>query len=149
MPAVPGVGPVAVRAGHRFAFVDGGTPSTAGIGSNEEVAVLFSMVQLAASLPSVFAVLVAQVQVHADPSTDGLPGAAFMQRLLDWLGVVGLFLGLGSLLLGGGLWAVSQHMGYQSGSSTGRKAVLGGALAAILVGLGPAIVNGLYQAARG
>ncbi len=88
-------------------------------------------------------------QVSADPSADGLPGADFIQRLLDWAGMVGLFLGLGSLLVGGGLWAVAQHSGNQYGASTGRKAVLGGALAAILVGLGPAIVNGLYQAARG
>lgn len=88
-------------------------------------------------------------QVSADPSADGMPGAGFLQRLLDWTGMLGLFLGLGSLLLGGGLWAISQHGGNQYGASAGRKAVLGGGLAAILVGLGPDLVNGLYQAARG
>lgn len=88
-------------------------------------------------------------QVSANPTADGLPGAQFIQRLLDWAGMVGLFLGLASLLIGGGMWAVSQHSGNQYGASTGRKAVLGGALAAILVGLGPSLINGLYQASRG
>jgi hypothetical protein len=88
-------------------------------------------------------------QVSANPSSAGLPGAAFIQRLLDWAGMVGLFLGLGSILIGGGMWAVSQHAGNQHGASSGRKAVLGGALAAVLVGVGPSLVNGLYQAARG
>jgi len=88
-------------------------------------------------------------QVSADPSSEGLPGAGFLQRLLDWTGMLGLFLGLGSVLLGGGLWAIAQHGGNQYGASAGRKAVLGGALAAVLVGLGPELVNGLYQAARG
>jgi hypothetical protein len=113
----------------------------------EEESVFASLVQAAAA--SVDAVGVVVAQVSADPSADGMPGAGFLQRLLDWTGMVGLFLGLGSLLLGGGLWAISQHGGNQYGASTGRKAVLGGALAAILVGLGPDLINGLYQAARG
>lgn len=100
-------------------------------------------VRLLVDAPRVFA------QVSTNPSPAGLPGAAFIQRLLDWAGMVGLFLGLGSLLIGGGVWAVSQHSGNQIGANAGRKAVFGGALAAVLVGLGPAIVNGLYQAARG
>lgn len=87
--------------------------------------------------------------VTADPSADGLPGAAFVQQILNWAAQIALWGSLAALLIGAALWGMAESAGngYQAG--TGRKMAIGGALGAALAALAPEIVNALFDAANG
>jgi hypothetical protein len=53
------------------------------------------------------------------------------------------------LLVGAGIWGISQHFGngYQAGK--GKILAAAGAVGAVLTGLAPIVVNTLFNAARG
>lgn len=89
------------------------------------------------------------VQVQVEPSAEGLPGAEFVQTLLNWLGQIALWGSLASLLVGGAVWGLSQHAGngYQAGR--GRTFAIGGAIGAVLAALAAPIVNGLFGGVGG
>ena len=86
-------------------------------------------------------------QVSAPPSTDGLPGAQLIEKLLGWLTSGALWGSLASLLVGAMIWGLSQHNGYAPGASKGRMLAIAGVVGALLAGLAPTIVNGLYSVA--
>ncbi len=92
-------------------------------------------------------VVLAQVQVN--PTSTDFPGGDMFQQLIDWAAQFGLWGSVASLLIGAGIWGVSQQFG--NGFQSGKGKVLAGcgALGAVLTGLAPIIVNGLYNAARG
>ena len=98
----------------------------------------------------VLAMLISWVgaDVDADPTSQGLPGAGFLQRLIDWAAQVGLWGSLGAILVGAAMFGLSQQAGNYMGASRGKHIVLGGAVGAALTGLAPAIVNLLFQASR-
>jgi hypothetical protein len=87
-------------------------------------------------------------QVAVNPSTDGMPGAALFQKLLDWLAQSGLWLALASVILGGGILGLAQHMGSGVQAGKGRMIVLGGIAGGLLIGMAPSLINLLYSAAR-
>lgn len=95
--------------------------------------------------------LVALVSVFADvsvtPSSSGLPGAAMMQQLLNWLSQVALWGSLASILAGAAVYGLSQNTGNYNGAFRGKQLASAGAVGAILAGLAPTAVNLLFRAA--
>ena len=88
-------------------------------------------------------------QVNVTPTGAGMPGAALVQQLLGWLSQLALWGSLASLLLGAGLYGVSQHAGNYHGGLRGKQLALAGAAGACLAGVAPAAVNLLFKAAGG
>lgn len=86
--------------------------------------------------------------VSAPASTDGMPGTALITKLLGWAAQLGLWAAIGSILAGAIVWGLAHNAGNSYGSHRGRNYVLGGVVGAILVGIGPSIVNSLYTAAK-
>ena len=91
----------------------------------------------------------AWAQVDVSPSTEGMPGAALWGQVLGWLMQWGLWLSLAAIFLGAGGWWISASTGSYGGASKGKQFVLGGALGALVIGLGPTMVNLLFNAGRG
>ena len=87
--------------------------------------------------------------VNATPSANGLPGAGFLQRLIDWTAQIGLWGSLAAILIGAALFGLSQQAGNYAGASRGKHLVMGGAIGAAITGLAPTIVNLLFNASRG
>jgi hypothetical protein len=87
--------------------------------------------------------------VNANPTARGLPGAGFVQRLIDWVAQIGLWGSLGTILVGAAMFGVSQQAGNYLGASRGKHIVLGGAIGAAITGLAPTIVNLVFDASRG
>jgi hypothetical protein len=85
--------------------------------------------------------------VSVNPNSDGMPGAALIAKLLNWLGQVALWGSLASILIGAAAWGLSHQAGYANGSSRGRTLALAGVVGAILTGVAPSVVNLLYKAA--
>ena len=86
--------------------------------------------------------------VDANPSAKGLPGADFVQQLIDWIAQIGLWGSLATILVGAAMFGVSQHAGNYMGASRGKHVVLGGAVGAAFTGLAPTIVNLVFRASR-
>jgi hypothetical protein len=87
--------------------------------------------------------------VTANPNANGLPGAGFLQRLIDWTAQIGLWGSLAAVLVGGAMFGLAQQAGNYVGASRGKHIVLGGAIGAAITGLAPTIVNLLFNASRG
>ena len=102
----------------------------------------------AAPAPVVASVGAVLAQVEVTPTSDGFPGGQMMQKMINWAGQFGLWGSVASLLIGAGIWGISQHFGngYQAGK--GKILVAAGAIGAVFTGLAPIIVNTLYDAAQ-
>lgn len=87
--------------------------------------------------------------VNASPSANGLPGAGFVQRLIDWTAQVGLWGSLAAMLIGAAMFGMSQQVGNYLGASRGKHLVLGGAVGAAVTGLAPSVINLVFNASRG
>lgn len=87
--------------------------------------------------------------VNVDPSTNGMPGAELWTQVLGWMMQWGLWLSLAAIVLGAGGWWVSASTGSYGGASKGKQFVLGGAIGALVIGLGPTMVNMLFSAGQG
>ena len=53
------------------------------------------------------------------------------------------------IVLGAGGWWVSASTGSYGGAAKGKQFVLGGAIGALIIGLGPTMVNLLFNAGQG
>ena len=102
----------------------------------------------AAPAPVVASLGAVLAQVEVTPTSDGFPGGQMMQKMINWAGQFGLWGSVASLLIGAGIWGISQHFGngYQAGK--GKILVAAGAIGAVFTGLAPIIVNTLYDAAQ-
>lgn len=87
--------------------------------------------------------------VHLSPDANGLPGGAVLQRLTNGLGGWALVLALVGLVVGAAAWALGSHSQNYQHSMVGRRAVLVSALAALLIGAAPALVNFFFHAGQG
>lgn len=95
-----------------------------------------------------FAVLSRLAQeVEVTPSSEGMPGGALIQQLLNWAQMVALWGSLGALLAGAAIYGLSRESGSYGAAHRGRTLALGGAVGAVLAGLAPTIVNLLFEAA--
>ncbi len=92
-----------------------------------------------------FRLVLAQVKVN--PSANGLPGAALIQRLLNWAQMVALWGSLGAILVGAAMYGLAREGGSYGGASRGKALAMGGIVGAILAGLAPTAVNMLFKAA--
>lgn len=88
-------------------------------------------------------------QVNANPTSAGMPGAALLQQLLDWLSQLALWGSLASILLGAGLYGLAQQSGNYAGGYRGKQLALAGVLGACLAGVAPTAINLFFQAAGG
>lgn len=89
------------------------------------------------------------VDVTLSPDTSALPGGNVLQKLMNGLGGWALAAALVGLVIGAAAWALGSHGQNYQQTFVGRKAVLISALAALLIGAGPAIVNFFFAAGQG
>ncbi len=87
--------------------------------------------------------------VVLNPSVGDLPGGSVLQRLTDGLGGWALVLALVGLVVGAAAWALGVHSQNFQQSLVGRRAVLVSALAALLIGAAPALINFFFHAGQG
>lgn len=88
-------------------------------------------------------------QVEVTPTSADFPGGSMLQKLVNWTGQFGLWGSVASILVGAGIWGVSQQFGNGFQAGKGKILVAAGAVGAVFVGLAPIIVNTLYTAAQG
>lgn len=86
-------------------------------------------------------------QVNVRPTSSGMPGAALMQQMLNWLSQVALWGSLASILTGAAVYGLAQNTGNYNGAFRGKQLAAAGAVGAILAGLAPTAVNLLFGAA--
>ena len=86
--------------------------------------------------------------VAMNPTTSNLPGSALLQKLTDGIGGWALVLSLIGLVVGAAVWALGSHAQNYQHSLTGRRVVLVSALAALLIGAAPALVNFFFHAGQ-
>ncbi len=87
-------------------------------------------------------------QVEVSPTSADFPGGAMMQKMVNWAAQFGLWGSVASILVGAGIWGISQQFGngYQAGK--GKILAAAGAAGAVFTGLAPVIVNTLHNAAQ-
>jgi hypothetical protein len=90
--------------------------------------------------------LIAQVSVS--PTSDGMPGAELIQRLLNWGQMLALWGSLAAILAGAAMYGLAREGGSYGGAGKGKALALGGVVGAILAGVAPAAVNMLFSAAK-
>jgi hypothetical protein len=86
-------------------------------------------------------------QVDVDPSSDGMPGAELIQRLLNWSQMLALWGSLGALLIGAAMYGLAREGGSYGGATRGKTLAMGGIVGSILAGVAPTAVNMLFEAA--
>lgn len=74
-----------------------------------------------------------------------LPGLSAVEGLVGGIKFLALMACLASLFIGGGAWGLATWGG--NGSTWGRRFALGGAVGAVVIGLGAEIVNSLSDLA--
>jgi hypothetical protein len=87
-------------------------------------------------------------QVSVTPDSNGMPGGALIQKILNWSQMVALWGSLAALLVGAAMYGLAREGGNYSSASRGKTLALGGAVGAALAGIAPTAVNLLFQAAR-
>jgi Family of unknown function (DUF6112) len=88
--------------------------------------------------------VLANVSVRPDPN--GLPGGPALQKLLNGLVFVGLLGCVAAVVAGGATWFVGAQAGNFNASMGGRRAVLAGAVGALVIGAAAALVNFFFSA---
>ena len=87
--------------------------------------------------------------VSLNPNTGNLPGGQVLQNLTNGLGGWALIAALIGLLIGAATWALGSHSQNFHQSSVGRKTVLISALAALLIGAAPGLINFFFSQGTG
>ena len=82
--------------------------------------------------------------VTLHPALNALPGGGTLQALVNGLGAWALIAALVGLVIGAAAWALGVHSQNFAQSMVGKRAVLVSALAALLIGAAPPIVNFFY-----
>jgi hypothetical protein len=85
--------------------------------------------------------------VNVSPTSAGMPGAALIQQLLNWLSQLALWGSLGSILAGAAVYGIGQNTNHAANAYRGKQLAAAGAIGAILAGLAPTIINLLFRAA--
>lgn len=87
--------------------------------------------------------------VDVTPSSDGMPGADLIQRLLSWLSQLALWGSLASILAGATVYGLAQNSANYNGAYRGKQLAVAGAIGAALAGLAPTAITMLFRAAGG
>ena len=89
--------------------------------------------------------------IGVTPNASGLPGSSSLISLLGGLQFDAELAAIAAILLGAVVWALSSHSNNYQGVSRGRTACVVSALAAIVIGFGPTVIQWFFnfgQAAR-
>lgn len=87
--------------------------------------------------------------VSLNPSSSALPGSGTLQDLVNGIAFWALLAALAGLIIGAATWALGAHTNNYQNASTGRRAVLVCAAAALVIGAAPTLLNFLYSAGQG
>ena len=79
--------------------------------------------------------------VKLNPKPGGLPGSDVLQGLVDGLAFWALLAALAALLAGAAIWAWASHAHNHQYAAGGRRAAGVAALAALIIGAAPALIN--------
>jgi hypothetical protein len=74
-----------------------------------------------------------------------LPGTSELRNLAQGLEWIGIAVALIGLLVGAAMWVVGSHSQNFHQSVAGRRAVVTSALAALLIGAGPALIRLFFE----
>ena len=104
---------------------------------------------LLAALPGVVAVPGAATGssgtgIDFQPTTSALPGGDTLRQLTDGIGGWALIAALVGLVIGAATWALGAHSNNYQHTVTGRRAVLVSAVAALLIGAAPTLINFMF-----
>ena len=83
--------------------------------------------------------------IDFQPSTSALPGGDTLRQLTDGIGGWALVAALVGLVLGAATWALGAHSNNYQHTVTGRRAVLVSAIAALLIGAAPTLINFMFS----
>ncbi len=89
--------------------------------------------------------LAAVLGVSMNPDPQNLPGANVLSHLTDGLGGWALIAAMAGVVIGAVMWAFGHYSQNYQQAYNGRRGVLVSALAAVLIGGAPHIVNLLVQ----
>ena len=92
------------------------------------------------SIP-LWANLVLHPAVTASPNPHGLPGSNVLQQLVNGAEAWALGLALLGAFVGAAVWAVASHTHNHHYAGRGRMAALVSAVAALVIGAAPGLVN--------
>jgi hypothetical protein len=87
--------------------------------------------------------------VTLSPSLTDLPGSKALGSLVNGIAAWALMLALAGLLIGAAMWALGSHSQNYQQSYTGKRAVLVSALAALLIGVAPVLINFFFRTGTG
>jgi len=83
--------------------------------------------------------------VPFNPKAGDLPGSSPLETLANGLGWWALVASLVGLVLGAAAWALGSHTNNYQYSSAGRRAVIVSAMAALVIGAAPIVINFLFN----
>ena len=88
------------------------------------------------------------VDVSLHPSLSSLPGGGTLQQLVNGMAGWALLGSLAALVVGALAWAIGAHAHNVHQATSGRRAVLASASAALLIGAAPILINFFFHAGR-
>ena len=91
------------------------------------------------------ALVLAAASIDVSPDASGLPGSSSLVSLLGGLQFDALLAAIAGILIGAAVWALSSHTNNYQGSSRGRTAVIVSAVAAVVIGFGPALIQWFFN----
>src|SRR5579875_703 len=86
--------------------------------------------------------------VSLNPSSSKLPGGSEIEQLASGIGWWALIASLVGLVLGAAAWALGSHTNNYQYSTSGRRAVVVSALAALVIGAAPELISFLFGAGQ-
>ena len=87
-------------------------------------------------------------QVAGAPDAAGLPGAALVRQIVNWMMWLSLMSSLGAFVYGAAMWRGGAKVGNYSKAEDGRHYVAGGAVGALLTGLAVVAINTFFAAGQ-
>ena len=91
------------------------------------------------------AALLAASSIDVSPNPSGLPGTSSLISLLGGMQFDVLLASIAGILIGAAVWALSSHSNNYQGTQRGRTAVIVSAIAAVLAGFGPALIQWFFN----
>lgn len=86
--------------------------------------------------------------VSLNPNSSALPGSGTLQELVNGVAFWALLAALAGLVIGAAAWALGAHTNNYQNATTGRRAVLSCAAAALVIGAAPTLLNFLFHAGQ-
>jgi hypothetical protein len=93
--------------------------------------------------------IVQWADVVLTPNAASLPGSGTLQQMANGVAGWGLILALIAVVIGAVTWAFGSHSQNMHHAVTGRRTVLIGGGAALLIGAAPILVNFFFHAGTG